>query len=87
MYLHIQQHNLHRIHTHGIRITNSSYIWICTRTNDGVEEGLEDRMNRLAALGIPALLTIIMLTSQSAAAKNIGGFDCSVVGYETTKSA
>ena len=30
----------------------------------------------LAALGIPALLAIIMLTSQSASANMIGGFDC-----------
>jgi hypothetical protein len=29
-----------------------------------------------AALGISALLTIIMLTSQSASANMIGGFDC-----------
>ena len=33
-------------------------------------------MNRLTALGIPALLAIVMLTSQSAFANNIGGFDC-----------
>ena len=33
-------------------------------------------MNSLAALAIPALLAIIMLTSQSASANNIGGFDC-----------
>lgn len=30
----------------------------------------------LAALGIPALFAIIMLTSQSASANMIGGFDC-----------
>jgi uncharacterized membrane protein (Fun14 family) len=26
----------------SIRVTNSSYIWICIRTNDGVQEGLKD---------------------------------------------
>jgi hypothetical protein len=33
-------------------------------------------MIKLATLGIPALLVIIMLTSQSAFANNIGGFEC-----------
>ena len=33
-------------------------------------------MIKLTTLGIPALLAIIMLTSQSAYANNIGGFDC-----------
>jgi hypothetical protein len=33
-------------------------------------------MNSLAALGIPALLAIIMLTPQSASANWIGGFNC-----------
>ena len=27
--------------TLGIRTTSSSYVWICTGTNDGVQEGLE----------------------------------------------
>jgi hypothetical protein len=30
-------------------------------TNDGVQEGVEDRMNSLAALGIPVLLAKWML--------------------------
>jgi hypothetical protein len=25
----------------GIRATSSSYVWICARANDGVQEGLE----------------------------------------------
>jgi hypothetical protein len=33
-------------------------------------------MNSLVALGLSALLAIMMLTSQSASANNIGGFDC-----------
>jgi hypothetical protein len=33
-------------------------------------------MIELATLGVPALLAIIMVTSQSAYANNIGGFDC-----------
>jgi hypothetical protein len=33
-------------------------------------------MIKLATLGIPALLVIIMLTSQSAFANEIGGYDC-----------
>jgi len=33
-------------------------------------------MNSLATLGISALLVIVILTSQSAFANNIGGFDC-----------
>jgi hypothetical protein len=27
-----------------LAVTNSSYVWICTRTNDGIQEGLEDSM-------------------------------------------
>ncbi|MGB6592053.1 MAG: hypothetical protein WBE68_11150 [Candidatus Nitrosopolaris sp.] len=27
----------------SIRLTNSSYVWICIRTNDGFQEGLEGR--------------------------------------------
>ncbi|MFY9870004.1 MAG: hypothetical protein WAK17_09830 [Candidatus Nitrosopolaris sp.] len=41
-----------------------------------IQERLEDRMNKLATLGIPALLVIIILTSQSASANWIGGFNC-----------
>jgi hypothetical protein len=60
----------------GIKPASSSYGWICTMTIDGDQEGIEDRMNSLVALGLLALLAIIMLTPQSASANNIGGFDC-----------
>jgi hypothetical protein len=37
----------------GIRPTSSSYGWICTRTNDGVEEGLEKTSQLQYALVMP----------------------------------
>jgi hypothetical protein len=32
---------------HVLVVGYPSCVWICTRTNDGVQEGLEDKMNRL----------------------------------------
>jgi len=29
------------VQSFGIRTANSSYVWICTRANDGVQEGIE----------------------------------------------
>jgi hypothetical protein len=43
--------------------TSSSYVWVCTRTNDGVQEGLEWNMKKwierlITAAGIAILVGI-----------------------------
>jgi hypothetical protein len=54
----------------GRRQRTVALLWVMKKLYERIDYKLH------TALGIPALLALIMLTSQSAYANNIGGFDC-----------